>query len=662
MFNAFAQHEKDFADWEAAGFPGVRDGTLRFLDHLSDGSGERELWPHQRAALLRTIYAYEILGRPNLLLNLVTGGGKTAVMAATMAWLRYSHDVRTFVVLTPNLIVRDRLRDDFEGGKVFASFGLFPPLSSYLIDDLHLFVLGEGPPAGMLENGVVLGNVHQLYGRQGRNLNLGFILNYLGDLAIFNDEAHNTPAPEYTAVLRLLARNSVFRLDTTATPDRADGQQPDSTMIFEYGIGQALHDNIIKTPVVYQPDVSRIELTYRNPVTGEVVGVEEIDWDQVDRHELSPSQFVTDRRPMRQQLQIGLARLAEQEQRAAGRYKPILFVVAISIRDAKAVGAVLEDELGIPTLVITEQSEEEERLEALTVGDQNSPYRAVVSVLMLREGWDVPEVGVVVVLRKFASQVYGQQVIGRGLRKNIRTPDSREILCLVDHPKLEHGWLWDIFDATVRVGVGVEQTFDLDEDLPEPPPPPEVENPDNLIESEADSAEEELPDIAALLAEIAEPEPIRDWVQFLAARHYEKQDVEITGQSLRGVRARTLDAVGFVELGPAPDDDPELMAALAGAPPPPSAAELREQLRRELVELAQAALLEAGFSKIDTELIYPAVLYHAREKFLGGRTIGEADSQALAEALRDIPLVRDTFMTPGLVAGIRADPHALPDG
>ena len=456
MHNAFLQYEADFQTWVASDYPGVTSRTLEFLENIEDG-GERQLWPHQHAALLRVVYAYELLQKPNLLLNIVTGGGKTAIIGACIAWLRYAHGVRSFVVLTPNLIVKDRLRDDLEQGRVIGEFGFLPSTASYLLDDLSLFVLGEGSPTGMLESGIILGNIHQLYaGRSAKNANLAFILNcHFGDLAVFNDEAHNTPAPEYANALKLLARQAVFRLDTTATPDRADGQQPDSTMIYEYGIDQALSDGIIKTPVVYQPDVSKIELTYRNPDTGDVVEVQDIDWDDVDRTGLKPHQFVTDRRPMRQQLQIGLARLAEQEQRAAGRYKPLMFVVAISIRDAKQVGEVLNSEMGVPALVLTEESEEHERMEALRVGRMDSPYRAVVSVLMLREGWDVPEVAVIVLLRKFASPVYGQQVIGRGLRRNIRSESEAEILCVVDHPKLEHGWLWDILRARVRqVGPG----------------------------------------------------------------------------------------------------------------------------------------------------------------------------------------------------------------
>ena len=85
---------------------------------------EGALWPHQWDSFLRVVYSYEVrreeLSRPNgVLLNVVTGGGKTAIIAAVIAWLRIAHDVQRFLMLCPNLIVRDRLEEDFEGGKVF---------------------------------------------------------------------------------------------------------------------------------------------------------------------------------------------------------------------------------------------------------------------------------------------------------------------------------------------------------------------------------------------------------------------------------------------------------------------------------------------------------------------------------------------------------------
>ena len=69
-------------------------------------------------------------------------------------------------------------------------------------------------------------------------------------------------------MLKALAPKTLFRLDTTATPDRADGQEPDSEMVYEYGIPEALDDGIIESTVVYQPDIAAVELTFTDPDTG----------------------------------------------------------------------------------------------------------------------------------------------------------------------------------------------------------------------------------------------------------------------------------------------------------------------------------------------------------------------------------------------------------
>ena len=48
-----------------------------------------------------------------------------------------------------------------------------------------------------------------------------------------------------------------------------------------------------------------------------------------------------------------------------------------------------------------------------------SPYKAIVSVLMLKEGWDVRNVTVIVGLRAYAakSNILPEQTLGRGLRR-----------------------------------------------------------------------------------------------------------------------------------------------------------------------------------------------------------------------------------------------------
>ena len=117
MFNEFARHEEDFKVWCQDGYPTDFPTTYRYIYFLSDPSNDQApregtLWRHQWEAFLRVVYCYEVLGKKTigehgLLLNIVTGGGKTADIAAIIAWLRISHGVQKFLMLCPNLIVRD---------------------------------------------------------------------------------------------------------------------------------------------------------------------------------------------------------------------------------------------------------------------------------------------------------------------------------------------------------------------------------------------------------------------------------------------------------------------------------------------------------------------------------------------------------------------------
>ncbi|PJB65627.1 MAG: hypothetical protein CO096_18075, partial [Armatimonadetes bacterium CG_4_9_14_3_um_filter_66_14] len=321
MFNRFARYEDAFRDWRRDGMPGLKADSYKYVESLTSKDDDQAaragtLWPHQWESFLRVVYAHEILGKAELgadglLLNVVTGGGKTAVIAAVIAWLRVAHNVQKFLMLCPNLIVRDRLEDDFEGGKVFKDRDLLPDWAHSTPKDFVLTTLGsskEGGWASLFSASVILGNIHQFYlHNKGGQSNLSGLMNG-PEFALFNDEAHNSPAPEYEATLKRMREKVVLRVDTTATPDRADGRAPDSDMIYEYGVTDALADAIIKTPVVYQPDIKTVQLTYTDARTGEQRKVEEIDWDEVDRLGLNATQWVTDDEPMRQQMAIALRR------------------------------------------------------------------------------------------------------------------------------------------------------------------------------------------------------------------------------------------------------------------------------------------------------------------------------------------------------------------
>ncbi|MFG6375552.1 MAG: hypothetical protein K1W05_06430, partial [Desulfovibrio sp.] len=65
--------------------------------------------------------------------------------------------------------------------------------------------------------------------------------------------------------------------------------------------------------------------------------------------------------------------------------------------------------------------EELERLRDLSnkIDSSDSHYNAIVSVLMLKEGWDVRNVTTIVGLRAYSakSNILPEQTLGRGLRK-----------------------------------------------------------------------------------------------------------------------------------------------------------------------------------------------------------------------------------------------------
>ncbi|MGB2694565.1 MAG: DEAD/DEAH box helicase family protein [Dehalococcoidia bacterium] len=668
MYNEFARHEEAFAVWRSEGFAGVKPETYRYIDFLTAPDNDQAprdgtLWPHQWGSFLRVIYCYESLGKQDigehgLLLNVVTGGGKTAIIAALIAWLRIAHDIQKFLLLCPNLIVRDRLEEDFEKGRVFKDRDLLPDWGHARPEDFALTTLGSGKDGGwasFLGASIVLGNIHQFYqsNKTGQS-NVSALMNG-PDLALFNDEAHNSPAEEYDATLKRIESKLVLRVDTTATPDRADGKTPDSDMIYEYGVTDALHEGIIKTPVVYQPDIRTVELTYTDARTGETRRVEEIDWEEIDRKGITATQWVTDDEPMRQQMAIALKRIQEQETRAKGRYQPILFVIAVSKADAEKAAKTLNNIFKVRTLLVTEDSDEDDRRKARELGREQktkSPYRAVVSVLMLREGWDVPEVGVILLLRKFSSKVYGQQVIGRGLRRVRRKgvgPDEPQICAVVDHPKLEHHWLWEMFGSKVRQNVGIDQEFNESEDLPEPPARQEILRP-NLIVEVPDEIPGLVDDGEFEVGEIDEPaEPIENWREVLAAFEYDSLAVEITRVDIDAVLGKELAGAGWKTFHSAPD-----VPAVAEAP----VAELTDEVIAEAVkgtvlEMAEELTVQAGYAAGFKSEVYSALMQHIREKFMDGASLGLADRKALYFAWKMLPQVRQKVAAKGgLVAGI----------
>jgi type III restriction enzyme len=686
MHNAFLQYEQDFRQWVDAGFPEINPLSRDFLEYLKRDDAPRKLWRHQQESVYRAVYSYELLQIKNVLLNIVTGGGKTAIIGAVISWLKVCHDIHKFLILCPNTIVRDRIEDDFSDATVFRNFAFLPPGTEHYTNELGLHLLEPGAnPQGILDNGIILGNIHQLYQSNiNGQRNLACVMNFVDHLAVFNDEAHNTPAEEYDRTLFALSPKCRFRLDTTATPDRADGKTPDTKMIFEYTIADAQSEvpPIIKSIVVYQPKLSSVQLTYTNPDTGERRTIDEMDeeFEKIEKG-LSATQWVTDPDPMRKQIGIALERLEEQKRRAEtighGKYKPILFVVGICIKDAKVAAEMLslpkdKGGFGIKAVVITEESSEEERLLAGIIGkrgealeetkkniekkvgqsksreliERGSQLEAVVSVLMLREGWDLPAVSVILLLRKFSSRVYGQQVIGRGLRLNIRDEDAQEFCAIVDHEKLQHQWLWEIVGARIKKDVDQGNLFG-DEDLPPRRKPQIMDKPENIIEipepEEDDDADFSDLDILTVIEG-----DYPDWKNILESFEY-GAEVEISKVEIASVKGKRLDEDGFLEILDAPithkgEEKNEIYDQI----------DFIETLKHSVRDIASELLADEGVGSHELGYLYGVLMDHVRDKLLDGKSTGEASTNALKRALWHCrnTLAKNIKDKPGLIASI----------
>ena len=224
----FDKYQDDYNDWKNSGYPGCKTETIEFIDHLLRRT-ERLLWPHQKEAILRAIYLFEIkkdVEKASYLLKIVTGGGKSLIIASIVGWLYYAHkeDVNRFIIIVPNLIVKDRLAYDFIKSEekkqtIFEEWNITPDESVNQAISAVELESGSDPQV-MLSADIIITNIQELY---TANVNtaakLSYILKNFDSAVIFNDEAHNTRAEEFDRILKILEPKTVFRLDTTATPE-----------------------------------------------------------------------------------------------------------------------------------------------------------------------------------------------------------------------------------------------------------------------------------------------------------------------------------------------------------------------------------------------------------------------------------------------------------
>lgn len=401
-------------------------------------------------------------------LKLATGAGKTKVMSLLMAWCYFHRryepgsDLSTnFLLIAPNIIVLDRLRTDFDGAKIFFEDPILPPNGHEgrnWSEDFQLTVHIQDEIGLVSETGnLFLTNIHRVYegdsaaafeddnttdyflGKKPKGkttdsqVDLAVIVRDVPDLVIFNDEAHHVHDPgsawfksieDIALRLRQKGSNLSAQFDLTATPKHNNGAIFVQT-VADYPLVEAIRQGVVKTPVL--PDAaSRAKL-----------------------HERKSAKFTEQ---CEDYLHLGFLEWQKvyDEFEKLGR-KAILFVMTDDTRNCDEVKEYLESrysELKDAVLVIhtknngeiseasTGKSKEELdklRKASRDIDSYESPYKAIVSVMVLREGWDVQNVTSIVGLRPYStkSKILPEQTLGRGLRRMFRGQDVPEKVSVI---------------------------------------------------------------------------------------------------------------------------------------------------------------------------------------------------------------------------------------
>jgi len=222
-------------------------------------------------------------------------------------------------------------------------------------------------------------------------------------LTVFADEHHAYFGPAFSSAVRDL--NPWLLLGLTATPDK---KTPESQIIYRYPLAAAIADKLVKTPVIVGRKDDRTD-----PLTKLTDGVTLI---QAKAQAVSSYSAAT----------------------GAERINPVMLVVAQTIEDANDYGEILSSTeffggtYADSVLVVTSKSPDESLAALSRIEDQDSPVRIVISVGMLKEGWDVKNVYVIVSMRASVSTILTEQTLGRGMRLPFGKYTGIEILDIVE--------------------------------------------------------------------------------------------------------------------------------------------------------------------------------------------------------------------------------------
>ena len=453
--------------------------TPHLLPKATAAMTEFQYYFAQREALETIVYLYDVVGVQDkydlmrfdssgavstgmfdetwrrFVAKMATGTGKTKLLSLVLAWSFFhklyepkSELSRNFLVIAPNIIVLDRIYKDFNGLRIFFADPVLPdngvngrnwrddfqltlhrqdevritrPTGNIFLTNIHRVYAGDDIPASPDDDDTMdyfLGK-RPTGATTDSKVDLGMIVRDIDELIVLNDEAHHIHDPRMAWFKsiedihnRLKQKGSALSLqvDVTATPKHNNGAIFVQT-VSDYPLVEAISQNVVKHPVL--PDAaSRAKVTEQKSAKytekyADYIHLGVIEW-----------------------------RKAYAEHEKLGK-KAILFVMTDDTRNCDDVAKYLEGhypDLKDAVLVIhtkkngeiseSKSGKNKEDLDKLrdqanSIDGLESPYKAIISVMVLKEGWDVRNVTTIVGLRAYsaASNILPEQTLGRGLRK-----------------------------------------------------------------------------------------------------------------------------------------------------------------------------------------------------------------------------------------------------
>ena len=340
-----------------------------------------------------------------------TGVGKTYILTGAMEFFAISYGVRDFVVVTPGRTILEKTRNNFTPGHAKSLLGPMsfqpivitsenfntPAIRAAMGDDSQVKVYLFTVQALVKPESKVARKTHEF--QEGLGTEFYAHLQGTEQLVVFADEHHTYYGPAFSDAVRDLRPWVLVGL--TATPHK---KTPEGQIIFRYPLAAAIADRLVKTPVIVGRRDDRVD-----PLTKLNDGIILLN-------------------AKRQAI------VAYAQATGADPVNPVMLVVAKDIADADEYAAILRSheffggDYADSVLVVTSKAPDQALEEFEKVEDPASPVRIIISVGMLKEGWDVRNVYVIASMRSSVSEILTEQTLGRGMRLPFGAYTGIEIL------------------------------------------------------------------------------------------------------------------------------------------------------------------------------------------------------------------------------------------